>query len=191
MKALIFAFFCLPLLNQPQTSNQNNNAQTIIIENKTNAPVYGPAQDSSCIFKAGAFLRYKDGLRGDNSGLDAYVVSCKNGFYKIVTRKYVPGEKTLFAQNKNIPHYIISESTAARGYMEKEYALSYDYKAGKKISVCAQCRGIGAEYYAEKLVNGRTESVNVTHIMSSIDANVRIFKSSCSKCYGEGWKVQK
>ncbi len=175
-----------------QNNKTNPNTQTTTVEKKVDVPKYDPAKDASCVFKAGAFLRYKDDVtRRSSSGLDAYVVSCANGYYKIITRKYVPGEKTLFAQNKNISHYMISESSADRGYIEKEYALSYDYKAGKKISVCAKCRGIGAEYYAEQLVNGKWESVNVTHIMSSLNANTPVAKNVCSKCSGAGWEVQK
>lgn len=169
----------------------NPTTQTTTVPKKVDVPKYDPAKDASCIFKAGAFLRYKGAsTHADNSGLDAYVVSCKDGYYKIVTRKYVPGEKTWMAQNKNIPHYMISGSTAARGYMEKEYVLNEDYKAGKKINICTQCGGTGAEYYAEKLVNGKSESVNVTHLMGSLNANVIVVKSGCSKCFGAGWKVQ-
>lgn len=183
MKPLIFVLFCLPVFS--------HTAPAITIEKKVHVRAYDPVQDSACVFKAGAFLRYKQTLtNASSSGLDAYVVSCKNGYYKIVTRKYVPGQKTLFAQNKNIPHYMISETSAPRGYMEKEYVLNQDYKAGKKISVCKQCGGIGAEYYAEQLVNGKWESVNVTSKISSVPANVTVVMNICSKCYGDGWKIQ-
>jgi hypothetical protein len=158
-------------------------------------PALGFAQtnstDSSCLFKVGSFLRYRSiDRQGGGNRLDAYVVSCERGYYKIVTRKYVPGEKTLFAQNKNIPHYMLSQSTSHRANIEKEFVLNEDYKAGKKIIACARCGGTGAEYYAEQLVNGKTQSVNVTHIMSTLSSNVVVIKSSCSKCYGHGWKVQ-
>lgn len=146
----------------------------------------------SCLFKAGAFLRFRETItRPGSQGLDAYVVSCSNGYYKLVTRKYVPGEKTLFAQNKNIPHYILSESTSPRSNVEKEYLLNEDYKAGKKINGCSQCGGIGAEYYAEQLVNGRRESVNVTKSIKSLPATVVVVKATCSKCFGDGWVVKK
>lgn len=174
--------------NNKSTTNTQTNAT---VEKKVEVPKYDPAKDVSCIFKAGAFLRYKDNLtRQHSNGLDAHVVSCKNGFYRIVTRKYVPGQKTWLTQNVNIPHYQLSESTADRGYVEKEFELNYDYKAGKKINVCTQCGGTGAEYYAERLVNGKSESVNVTRNMGSLNSNVITVKSSCSKCFGAGWKVQ-